>query len=523
MTKPHLYKGKQVVCMTCHNPHRKPNDPGRDWEYTTTPDYTTFFLQSGGWGYNSYLKPVVYRDYSSLWAGPTTLVKRKPYLVPESEYNVDPIMGTIIFHQRQQSTPPYTVYICVSLENDYLRNTNVNRTTSITNNKYVDNQLCKDCHIIQTHRQADCTMCHGTHNTNNLYNIRPQMRVPNGTLKNVVFTSMTGMTGNQGICVVCHTQTVFYNSTATTQPTHSGNCLNCHPHRKGFPSFTTVLKDFLRKIFAWVEGNTAYAAPAPLGSYSMGSPSSPSISAPVGMSFSAVATVDTASTDSMIQPDIVGDIVSYYHNDHLGTPLFMSDEDGNIVWWRQQMPFGETTYMRETITENLRFPGQYWDGEKESCYNSFRDSYYPNWGRYGQPDPIGQDGGIDIYIYGQVNPLKYTDPTGEEVRLCERALKGASTRIGPFHHAYINVNGLLFGFHPEHDTLFDKGSVRIEEPGKDIKCGSPLKCVDDSCVLQKIYESHENPPNYSFGFYDCRAWARTIILLCHKKNCCEGK
>lgn len=83
------------------------------------------------------------------------------------------------------------------------------------------------------------------------------------------------------------------------------------------------------------------------------------------------------------------------------------------------------------------------------------------------------------------------------------------------------MNGIIYGFHPENNKAFDKGKVEIEQSGKDIKCGDPLKCVDDSCVLQKIYETASNPPNYSFGFYDCRAWAKMVILLCHKKDCCE--
>jgi len=222
-TYTHLYKGKQVVCMTCHNSKAKPNDPGRSWEFTTTTDYTTYFLQNGGWTYNAYLKPTVYRD-TSLWTGPTMLKDRKKYIVAESKYDVDPDTGVVVFHTLQS----YSSFIYVTLGNDYLRNTNIN------------NQLCLDCHVTETHKGADCTICHGTHNTANLYNVRERLGTPVG-IKDVKYKNVSGLSGSKGACVVCHTVTLYHNATSHMQVPHyeDKNCVTCHPHREGFPSFTT--------------------------------------------------------------------------------------------------------------------------------------------------------------------------------------------------------------------------------------------------------------------------------------------
>ncbi|MCP4473081.1 MAG: RHS repeat protein, partial [Gammaproteobacteria bacterium] len=59
----------------------------------------------------------------------------------------------------------------------------------------------------------------------------------------------------------------------------------------------------------------------------------------------------------------------YYHNDHLGTPQTMTDENQIIVWQADYKPFGEVTITTSTIDNNLRFPGQYYDAETGLYYN----------------------------------------------------------------------------------------------------------------------------------------------------------
>ena len=92
-------------------------------------------------------------------------------------------------------------------------------------------------------------------------------------------------------------------------------------------------------------------------------------------------------------------------------PLFL---DQNIVWNAEYEPFGKANITTETVTNNTRFPGQYYDQETGLYYNYFR-YYDPSIGRYITSDPIGLAGGINTYGYVAQNPLRYTDPQGLEV------------------------------------------------------------------------------------------------------------
>ncbi len=91
---------------------------------------------------------------------------------------------------------------------------------------------------------------------------------------------------------------------------------------------------------------------------------------------------------------IEGTNTYYYHNDHLGTPQKLTDSTGQVVWEGEFKPFGEAISVTGTITNNMRFPGQYFDAETGLHYNYFRD-YNPVIGRYVQADPIFEI--LDIY------------------------------------------------------------------------------------------------------------------------------
>lgn len=108
----------------------------------------------------------------------------------------------------------------------------------------------------------------------------------------------------------------------------------------------------------------------------------------------------------------------YFHHNQIHTPLQATDAAGNIIWSAAYNVFGKVdittplaTEKKATIDVNIRFSGQYEDGETGLYYN-FRRYYDPETGRYIQSDPIGLAGGVNTYAYVNGNPLTYVDPYG---------------------------------------------------------------------------------------------------------------
>ena len=105
--------------------------------------------------------------------------------------------------------------------------------------------------------------------------------------------------------------------------------------------------------------------------------------------------------------------VYYFANDQLGSGQALFDQYAEMVWQAQYDPFGAAMVSPDsTLVNNLCLPGQYFDSETGLHYNWHR-YYEPELGRYLTPDPIGLDGGMNLYVYVGGNPVNLTDPSGE--------------------------------------------------------------------------------------------------------------
>src|SRR5215831_17353287 len=99
-----------------------------------------------------------------------------------------------------------------------------------------------------------------------------------------------------------------------------------------------------------------------------------------------------------------------YHNDQLGTPDVCTNSSGEIVWYRMTDVFGVQHGPSQNVSQNVAFPGQYWDDESGLYYNRHRH-YDPKRARYVQPDPLASMIGWNPYSYPS-DPISFVDPLG---------------------------------------------------------------------------------------------------------------
>lgn len=150
----------------------------------------------------------------------------------------------------------------------------------------------------------------------------------------------------------------------------------------------------------------------------------------------------------------------FVHNDHLNTPLYLTDTNGDVVWQAERQPFGETVVSYPTsnpVEFPIRLPGQYFDQETGLHYNQQR-YYDPETGLYLRPDPFGIRGGYHTYNYAGQNPLTYVDPEGEFFIMGTIALVSFAMTA---YDIYDTVDGLASGRITKEDLaagyLLNKG------------------------------------------------------------------
>src|SRR5262249_26527989 len=108
--------------------------------------------------------------------------------------------------------------------------------------------------------------------------------------------------------------------------------------------------------------------------------------------------------------------LKYYHNDHLGSSVLVTDASGTCVHSAAYMPYGSD---RPNVVSCGTFtpPYQFNFKEKEQDGTNFYDYgarvYNPPAGRWLSADTSTADGS-NRYSYSRNSPLRYVDPTGHQ-------------------------------------------------------------------------------------------------------------
>ncbi|WP_299695367.1 RHS repeat-associated core domain-containing protein [uncultured Tateyamaria sp.] len=130
------------------------------------------------------------------------------------------------------------------------------------------------------------------------------------------------------------------------------------------------------------------------------------------------------------------DEIFFVRTDHIGRPVFATDDTGAKVWEASYLSFGGV-HVASTDAIDLRFPGQ-WFHASSGLHQNWMRNYDPTTGRYMQADPLGLVDGASVYGYALRNRGRYVDPLGS------RYLAGPRSQIqadrGPQGFVAIRVN-----------------------------------------------------------------------------------
>jgi RHS repeat-associated protein len=123
-------------------------------------------------------------------------------------------------------------------------------------------------------------------------------------------------------------------------------------------------------------------------------------------------TLDTAGDDPAPQR-----LIRYQFGNHLGSVSLELDDQAQIISYEEYTPYGSSSYQAvrsQTETpKRYRYTGMERDEENGLSCHSLR--YYMPWvGRWASCDPIGLDGGHNLYLYCHNNSIRFSDPEGTD-------------------------------------------------------------------------------------------------------------
>lgn len=159
------------------------------------------------------------------------------------------------------------------------------------------------------------------------------------------------------------------------------------------------------------------------------------------------------------------DSLAYFHLDHLGTPIEMTDRTGKTVWEATYKAWGEVESVSGSLKQPFRFQGQYFDEESGLHYNRFR-YYDPSSGRFVSQDPIGLLGGFNLYGYAP-NPVDWIDSLGLTPKSIIAKIMDVKSGISVNACSYKEANQILFGAFPDAQKSAGSGNKSGAKTARD--------------------------------------------------------
>ncbi|WP_353196141.1 SpvB/TcaC N-terminal domain-containing protein [Parapedobacter defluvii] len=201
-------------------------------------------------------------------------------------------------------------------------------------------------------------------------------------------------------------------------------------------------------------------------------------------------------------------LVRYQLHNHLGSAALELDGTARVISYEEYHPFGTTAYQAKNAeikaaAKRYRYTGMERDEETGLEYHSAR--YYLPWlGRWLSADPIGIEGGINLYEYALANPVGRSDNSGKKPArigfIDESELPTTSDSEKPtlptFTKERINLRGENFA----DDTLTYDEIVKspnyvdniVAENGKSLGARASNYGIWDLEIIELAYQTSKN-------------------------------
>jgi RHS repeat-associated protein len=245
----------------------------------------------------------------------------------------------------------------------------------------------------------------------------------------------------------------------------------------------------------------------------------------------------------------VGGLVSMtvYDGANAGTYFYCYDGNGNVtalvnaangsvVAQYEYGPFGEVIRATGPMAKvnPFRFSTDYYDDETDIIMYP-RRPYSPSAGRFLTRDPIGENGGVNLYDLVANNPVNENDPLG----LCNIKIRcGPVKRLGitlGWHCGVVAPNGVEYGIgnvtggssqgssgggtaHPYPDPVNDPnptpGTRQPDQVDYPVSCGKCASCDSIQKCIQNYNSTTPVPPYNALSGPNSDTWAHNMLNTC---------
>ncbi|MEX0959536.1 MAG: SpvB/TcaC N-terminal domain-containing protein [Burkholderiales bacterium] len=130
-----------------------------------------------------------------------------------------------------------------------------------------------------------------------------------------------------------------------------------------------------------------------------------------------IALVETRTLDAAGHDQAPRQLIRYQLGNHLGSTSLELDDQAEIISYEEFTPWGSSIFQavrsQTETAKRYRFTGKERDEESGLYYHGAR--YYASWlARWSSYDPIYLEGGLNLYMYANNNPIGFVDLFGEQ-------------------------------------------------------------------------------------------------------------